>query len=62
MQAAERIVRMVREGAIETTSGAYLPARIESVCVHSDTPGAVEMAAQVRTLLEKAGLTLRAFA
>ncbi|MEJ2801401.1 5-oxoprolinase subunit PxpA [Comamonadaceae bacterium PP-2] len=62
VQAAERIVRMVREGAIETTSGVYLPARIESVCVHSDTPGAVEMAAQVRTLLEEAGLTLRAFA
>jgi UPF0271 protein len=36
--------------------------QIESVCVHGDTPGAVELARAVRAALEAAGLTPRAFA
>ena len=33
----------------------------ESVCLHGDTPGAVEMARRVRAALEEAGVTVRAF-
>ena len=35
---------------------------VESVCVHGDTPGAVELARAVRAALEAAGLTPAAFA
>jgi UPF0271 protein len=34
----------------------------ESICVHGDTPGAVEIARRVRAELEQAGVTLSAFA
>ena len=60
--AAKRAVRMVREGAIETLSGRLIKAPIESICVHSDTPGAIEMAAKVRASLEAEGIRIRPFA
>ncbi|MDQ2140223.1 5-oxoprolinase subunit PxpA [Alcaligenaceae bacterium B3P038] len=60
--AADRVLRMVQTGAIETVSGKHVPAPIESICVHSDTPGAIEMAALVRRTLETAGVTVKPFA
>ncbi len=39
-----------------------LVARVRSVCVHSDTPGAAALAARVRSALEQAGVELRPFA
>ena len=60
--AADRVLRMVQAGAIETTSGKMLKAPIGSICVHSDTPGAIDMAAQVRKALESAGVTVKPFA
>lgn len=59
--AGDRVVRMVRAGAIETVSGAMLPTPIDSICVHSDTPAAVRIAASVRQKLEAAGIVVRAF-
>ncbi|MEO5851846.1 MAG: 5-oxoprolinase subunit PxpA [Nocardioides sp.] len=38
-----------------------LAQRVDSVCVHGDTPGAVAHARAVRAALEGAGLTVRAF-
>lgn len=35
---------------------------VESVCVHGDSPGAIELAAAVRTALDDAGVDVRAFA
>jgi UPF0271 protein len=61
-QAAERVVRMVRQGAIETVSGQMLKTPIDSICVHSDTPAAVAIAARVRRRLEENGVSVRAFA
>ncbi|MBP1318303.1 5-oxoprolinase subunit PxpA [Herbaspirillum sp. 1130] len=61
-EAAARMLRMVQAGGIETISGKLIPAKIESICVHSDTPGAIEMAAEVRRRLETAGVTIKAFA
>lgn len=60
-QAAARMLRMVKAGAIETVSGNLLPVQIDTICVHSDTPGALLMAAQVRQVLEGAGVTIRSF-
>ena len=61
-QAAERCVRMVRAGAIETMGGNSLPVQVDSICVHSDTPTAVAVAAAARTALEADGVRLQAFA
>ncbi|KXU82327.1 hypothetical protein CI15_32780 [Paraburkholderia monticola] len=60
-QAAARMLRMVKEGAIETVSGRMLPVQIDTICVHSDTPGAIQMAEEVRRLLEGAGVTIKSF-
>lgn len=61
-QAAQRILRMLEMGGVETASGKYLSTPIDSICVHSDTPGAIDMASRVRALLEDAGITVKAFA
>ncbi len=39
-----------------------LAASVDTLCVHGDTPGAVELARAVRRTLEAAGLEVRAFA
>ncbi len=60
--AAARVVRMVRDGAVETLSGKSLPTPIDSICLHSDTPTAVLIARRVRVALEEAGVSVKAFA
>jgi UPF0271 protein len=60
-RAAERMVSMVQEGAIITESGKRIKARIDTICMHGDTPEAVEIARAVRTALEAAGIEAMAF-
>jgi UPF0271 protein len=62
VDAAERVVAMVSEGAIITISGKRLAAGIDSICVHGDSLNAVAMAKAVRARLEKAGIALAPFA
>ena len=57
--AAERVIRMVEDQHIVTVSGARRPVRIDSVCVHGDTPGAVGMAARLRARLGDAGIDVK---
>lgn len=61
-QAAARVVQMVREGAIIAASGARIPARIDTICLHGDTAEAVEIARAVRAGLEGAGVAVERFA
>jgi UPF0271 protein len=57
-EAAERAVRMVRRQAVPTRSGGELPRRVDSLCVHGDSPGAVDVGEAVRTALEAAGIAV----
>jgi UPF0271 protein len=59
---AARALRMAADGVVDAVDGTTLLMPVQSVCVHGDTPGAVEMARAVRTALEQAGLALRPFA
>ncbi|ART63045.1 LamB/YcsF family protein [Kushneria marisflavi] len=61
-QVAERMLRLVREGVIETIDGQDLTLAADSICVHGDSPGAVALAEAVRARLTQAGVELRAFA
>ncbi|GAB4178024.1 MAG: 5-oxoprolinase subunit PxpA [Thalassobaculales bacterium] len=61
-EAAERVLMMLSEGAIVSTSGKRIPARIDTVCVHGDSPVAVAMARTLRARLEAAGVAIRPFA
>jgi 5-oxoprolinase (ATP-hydrolysing) subunit A len=50
-EAAARAVRAVTEGRATTASGGEIPMRADCVCIHSDTPGAVDLARAVRDAL-----------
>lgn len=60
--AAERAVRMVREGSVESIDGTTIPVRAESLCVHGDGPDAVAMVTAARAALERAGIRVAPFA
>ncbi len=59
--AAERILAMLEAGAIISESGKRIGARIDTICLHGDTPEAVAMASALRARLEAAGLRLARF-
>ena len=46
-----RVLRVAREGVAESRGGHEIPMRADCVCVHSDTPGAAEIARAVREAL-----------
>jgi 5-oxoprolinase (ATP-hydrolysing) subunit A len=52
--AAERVDRVLREGVAVSASGKEIPMRADTVCVHSDTPGAAELAKAVAEVLDGA--------
>jgi 5-oxoprolinase (ATP-hydrolysing) subunit A len=61
-EVARRMVRLATEHRITAIDGTELPMEAASICVHSDTPGAVAMAAAVRAALEQAGVRVGSFA
>ncbi|MFE3165941.1 LamB/YcsF family protein [Streptomyces sp. NPDC059224] len=58
----QRSVELARSGAVTAHSGTRIAVRARSLCLHGDTPGAVELARRVRTRLTEAGVTVTAFA
>jgi UPF0271 protein len=48
-------------GEIVAVDGTAVRQRVESICVHGDTPGAVALATSVRQTLSDAGVNLAAF-
>jgi UPF0271 protein len=59
---ADRCVAMATGGEITDVDGGPLRLAPESICVHGDTPGAVEIARRVRDALTGAGVDLAPFA
>ncbi|MFG3656469.1 LamB/YcsF family protein [Streptomyces sp. NPDC047706] len=57
-----RSVGLARSGTVVSHSGARIGIRARSLCLHGDTPGAVELARRVRRQLEEAGVRVEAFA
>lgn len=58
---ADRVLMMVKEKRVTSIDGAPVPITAATVCVHGDTPGAVEMVKAIRLKLDAAGVTLAAF-
>lgn len=54
---ADRVLTMVTEGRVTAVDGTSIPVNAESVCVHGDSPGAVQIAAAVRARLAEHGIT-----
>jgi UPF0271 protein len=60
-QIAERVALMVQTGQVLAVDGTTVDIQLESVCVHGDSPGAVQIATAVRQRLLREGVTLAAF-
>lgn len=58
---ADRVVRMVQDGAIVAASGKTIKVRIDTVCIHGDTQGAVEIARTIRAALDRNGIKVAPF-
>jgi UPF0271 protein len=58
---AERVLTMVTAGTVTAADGSTVTLDVESVCVHGDSPGAVQIAATVRDRLKTNGIDLKAF-
>jgi UPF0271 protein len=57
-QAAQRVIRMVKEGTVEAVDGTEISLCPQSVCLHGDSPTAVQMARTLRARLEEAGIEI----
>jgi UPF0271 protein len=56
---AERAVRLVAEGRAVTSGKTTIALRVDTICVHGDTPGAATLASRVRQALAAAGVDVR---
>jgi UPF0271 protein len=59
---AARVVEMVTRRSVTAVDGSSVPLLLDSICLHSDTPGAVALARRVRGELLGAGVEIGAFA
>ena len=59
-KAASRVLRMLREGIVRSVDGNDVQVRAETICLHGDTPRAVEFAGVLRAQLEKEDVVIEA--
>lgn len=59
---AQRMLHLVQSGSIEAIDGSQVKIEADSICVHGDSPAAVEMACELRRELEQANTSLQPFA
>ena len=59
--AAQRLVAFLASGMMPTQGGPAIPLSAQSICVHGDSLGAVQMARRIHGAFDKAGITLAAF-
>jgi UPF0271 protein len=61
-QVVRRSVGIVTEGSVIAATGERVSIAADSLCLHGDTPGAVDLALSVREALIAAGVSIRPFA
>jgi 5-oxoprolinase (ATP-hydrolysing) subunit A len=59
-EATTRVLRMLREGAVRAIDGSDISIEAETICLHGDTPEAVEFARKLRPALEAARIRIAA--
>lgn len=58
----ERIKRVLTEATVVAIDGTIIEMPVESILIHSDTPGAIDLAKVIRSTVTEAGFTVRSFA
>jgi UPF0271 protein len=59
-EAARRVVRMLRESKVRSVEDQDVDVRAETICLHGDTPGAVEFARNLQLELREQGVAISA--
>jgi UPF0271 protein len=57
--AAAQAVRIVTLGEVLASNGQPIPIEASTLCIHSDTPGALQIAEAVHSALRAAGIMLK---
>lgn len=57
--AANQALQIVLHGCVAAVNGDTVPLQVDTICIHGDTPGAIEMAAAVSTRLSEAAVTVQ---
>jgi 5-oxoprolinase (ATP-hydrolysing) subunit A len=57
--AAQRIIRMIREGKVTTTDGTDIDITADTVCVHGDEPAALDFIKELKHVLSKENIEVR---
>lgn len=60
-QAAHQALRMLERGTVIASDGSEVPVATQTICIHGDTPGSVQIAATVAKTLHEAGIKLSSF-
>ncbi len=58
---AQRVLSMITDGTVRAVDGSTVDIRADSICLHGDSPGAVEMATAVAELLRNNHIDITAF-
>lgn len=58
---ARRVLQLVTTGTIDAIDGTRIVVPAQTICVHGDTPAAVEMAAAIRKLLDDEKIHVKPF-
>ncbi|WP_054942038.1 LamB/YcsF family protein [Paenibacillus ihuae] len=58
-QSLQQVLQMVTEDKVRTTRGENIDIFAETICLHGDSPHAVEFASSIRSVLETEGVAVR---
>jgi len=58
--ALAQVERMMREGRVKALDGGDVVLEVDTICIHGDQPGAVVFARELRALLARLGVAVRA--
>ena len=56
--AAEQVINLVKRNQVKTSSGRIVEISAETICIHGDTPTAVEIAKAVNNILKSEGIKI----
>ena len=60
-EVAARALLMARDGVVVAVDGRRIALKAQTLCVHGDTPGAVDLVRQIRQTLENENIRVAPF-
>ena len=57
-EVVERSIRMITEGKVEAIDGSTITYDADTICIHGDTPGAVDLAKKLKNEFENASIEI----